>query len=397
MAIRKWAPWVVAPALLAMVAALLISIAGVGGSAPPVDGEADGALRRDAASYAADFGVSETEALRRLRLQDEIGSLDEKVAEGDSSTFGGLWIQHTPDYKVKVAFTENGSSKLSEYETSSDLSGDLEVVSVSASMETLLSAQNSAMGAAQRVSQATESDIIVSDNQVELYTLDSESLKRALSSAGETLPANVVVKQVAAFSSVDHGSEIHGGEEMVECTTGFSVEHSDGTQGISTAGHCARDQQVSGVSLHFEREADGGSYDVQWHTVDDEDGDDDHEFRNLVYDGTHHRLITSEKGRSQQSVGEYVCKYGRATRETCGNIASKNYLPDAPYGGNVWIRVHKEGVDLSKSGDSGAPWYRGNAAYGIHHGGAGADDKDAVYMAINYIDYLDLSVITDSD
>ena len=40
MAIRKWAPWVVVPALVALVAALLVSIAGVGGSAPTPAGAA---------------------------------------------------------------------------------------------------------------------------------------------------------------------------------------------------------------------------------------------------------------------------------------------------------------------------------------------------------------------
>ena len=122
-----------------------------------------------------------------------------------------------------------------------------------------------------------------------------------------------------------------------------------------------------------------------------------HEFVNRVYDGTYHRLITSAKSRSQQSVGEYVCKYGRATRRTCGNIASKNHQLYSPYGGNVWIKVHKDGVNLSSGGDSGSAWYGGNAAYGIHHGGAGDGALDAVYMAINYIDYLNLSVITSSD
>ena len=61
------------------------------------------------------------------------------------------------------------------------------------------------------------------------------------------------------------------------------------------------------------------------------------------------------------------------------------------------IKVHKDGVNLSSDGDSGALWYRGNAAYGIHHGGAGTGGRDTVYMAIGYIGYLDLRVITNSD
>ena len=41
------------------------------------DGQQSTALSRDAASYAADFDVTQEEALRRLRIQDEVGALDQ--------------------------------------------------------------------------------------------------------------------------------------------------------------------------------------------------------------------------------------------------------------------------------------------------------------------------------
>ena len=39
------------------------------------------------------------------------------------------------------------------------------------------------------------------------------------------------------------------------------------------------------------------------------------------------------------------------------------------------------------------PWFNGYTAHGIHHGGF--DSGDGLYMAINYIDILGLTVITD--
>ena len=69
---------------------------------------------------------------------------------------------------------------------------------VGVSVEALLAAQADAMAAAGRVSQATESDVILVDNRVELYTVDPEGLERALAEAGEVLPANVVVRGVSA-------------------------------------------------------------------------------------------------------------------------------------------------------------------------------------------------------
>ena len=116
---------------------------------------------------------------------------------------------------------------------------------------------------------------------------------------------------------------------------------------------------------------------------------------NSLYDGRSHRLVTSTRSRNQQSVGDYVCKYGKVTYYTCGNILTKHYQLGLPYGGNVWIRVHKDGVVMSLDGDRGAPWFNGYTAHGILHGGFYSGDW--LYMAINYIDILGLTVITDSD
>ena len=61
----------------------------------------------------------------------------------------------------------------------------------------------------------------------------------------------------------------------------------------------------------------------------------------------------------------------------------------------TFIRVHNEdGDDLADGGDSGGPWFRGNTAYGIMRSQA-PEGADGVYMAINYISDLDISVLTE--
>lgn len=96
-------------------------------------------------------------------------------------------------------------------------------------------------------------------------------------------------------------------------------------------------------------------------------------------------------------IGDFVCKYGITTGYTCGYISSKNYLgiglyPPAYY---TFIRVNNTGgfSDLSSGGDSGGPWFFSSTALGIHHGAPGDDPNDAVYMAINYVDGLGVSVV----
>ncbi len=170
-----------------------------------------------------------------------------------------------------------------------------------------------------------------------------------------------------------------------DCTSGFSVVNSSGVKGILTAAHCYDSMTFNGTDLPFQGSAFGGPCDVQWHTAPG------FNVRNLAYDGTNNRLILSSKHRDYQTLNEYVCKYGWASGYSCGNIIDKSFDPGGAMN-NTLIRVHNDdGVHLSEGGDSGGPWFSVNTAYGLHVGGIG---DDAYYMAINYIDYLGLSVLT---
>lgn len=73
-------------------------------------------------------------------------------------------------------------------------------------------------------------------------------------------------------------------------------------------------------------------------------------------------------------------------------ITSKNHKPHVPSNATAtFVRVSKPGTDLSLPGDSGAPWYSGNNAYGIHTDGMG---DDSAYMAIDYLSILGVTVLT---
>ena len=232
------------PALVALVAALLVSIAAVGGSSPISSGDA-----RDAQSYADDYGVSVSEAERRMGLQAEAGKLGAALTAGEAATFGGLWIVHTPQYAVKVAFTGDGEATLEGYVVSSALADVIDVVSVDTTLAALLAAQSGAKSAVTDTGVGAEYGVMVQENAVDVLTLDKEALERALDSAGAVLPTKARVKEVSALSAPVHDSELHGGEHLRGCTSGFGVEDSNGTQGITTAGHCPDVQSRSGTSL----------------------------------------------------------------------------------------------------------------------------------------------------
>ena len=89
---------------------------------------------------------------------------------------------------------------------------------------------------------------------------------------------------------------------------------------------------------------------------------------------------------------------GITTGYGCGYIIDKNYTKQAnscethPCSNYpTWIRVHRDGVDLSTGGDSGGPWFLSNTAYGIMS--AEFLGTDAIFMAINYVPSSNLGII----
>ena len=83
-----------------------------------------GPNRPDYYFYARSYCVSHDEAKRRLALQGEwttgatgqrIRKIMTEIQKNESSTFAGEWIQHTPEYGLAVAFTENAKATLAKY------------------------------------------------------------------------------------------------------------------------------------------------------------------------------------------------------------------------------------------------------------------------------------------
>ena len=83
-----------------------------------------GPNRPDYDFYARNYCVSHEEAKRRLAFQGEwtsgetaqrIHKIMTEIQKNESSTFAGEWIQHTPDYGLAVAFTENAKATLAKY------------------------------------------------------------------------------------------------------------------------------------------------------------------------------------------------------------------------------------------------------------------------------------------
>ncbi len=381
------------PALLvvALVAGLLFAGVNAQGGDETVDEK--NPLLYDAQAYASETGVSINEALRRLRLQDIVGELDAELAANEKETFAGLWIEHTPEFRVVAQFTYGGEEVIKPYlEQYPEIANIVEVRTAGVSLAELRQIQASVTASIRALDVPVDSGINVRENSVELYVAKANlgQLNEVLQE-GLRLPDKVSV--VAVEKLAEPAAEIYGGLPLSTCTSGFSVKKGwiFVTKGITTAGHCSDSQYYNGDSLPFQAENVGGPYDTQWHTAPG------YTVTNKIQwwsDGST-RDITAKKGWSNQVIGEYVCKYGKTTHYTCGTIIDKNFAPsyiEDPL--PSFIRVTSETTDLAEPGDSGSPWFLLNTAYGTTSGHI-EPGNDAIYMAVNYIESgLGVSVMT---
>jgi hypothetical protein len=98
---------------ICLVVILLAGCRGVGGG--PWTPTPSKVLRQDAEAYAKQFGITVEQAIERLQFQDGIGDLNDALRAKEADTFGGLWIENEPDYRVVVLFTRRGESTIRPY------------------------------------------------------------------------------------------------------------------------------------------------------------------------------------------------------------------------------------------------------------------------------------------
>ncbi len=358
------------------------------------------ALPEDARMYAAEYGVSGEEALRRLALQERVGDLRAALEANEAATFGDLEILHEPEFRVVAYFTRDGEQTIRRYVEGTPLETTVETRQVGATLAELEAAQDEA--ARYYVAQGVrfESGIDVGRNRVEIY-LPPRAQERLDSipqvQAARELPAPAA--EVAVEELAIPMEYMYGGRATDPCTSGFTVKAKTGNEGFVTAGHCdprgADDPnklKFEGRVMRFKKQNIRDTHDVQWHTSP-RPYDDRAWFLDRNGEGSTIREVNYVRGREHQQVGEYVCKAGKTTNHTCGQIIDRSYRPSYVGGADAtFIRVERGGSGhMLGPGDSGAPVFYGNTALGIAV--AGLDDPlDMIYMPINYVADSDLGI-----
>ncbi|MDP4505829.1 S1 family peptidase [Nonomuraea turcica] len=376
----------------------------------PDDGGLEDGLALDAESYAKDFGVTTEEARARLTAQNDYGRLVEEIEAAYPDTFAGSTLDHEGDFGLRVRFT---GDKVPERAAE---------IAEGAPAVTLEAGARYSIAEAEKIIESTGTTLdthgtvegVYYDSANEKFVLDmvgaatSVRSEEAVTAAlRATLPASLPEEirsadiQLTPQSAADGQ---RGGLPMTSCTSGFSVKNSAGIKGILTAGHCGNTQQYhyygssTWLSTSFRSQARTSTTDVQWHTRPS----------NVSYPRFHAsstsstRTLTGRVVRSGQN-GDYVCHRGKTTGYSCGTVSTITYRPTWSNACNgvtcsaTWIRVSGPSLKCYP-GDSGGPWFNSTNAYGIYKGqsssGTGtAGCNWAVYMAINYISNINVSLL----
>lgn len=355
----------------------------------------DQALTEDATQYAAMFGVTPDEALRRLKAQQDSVAATDAIAREFGDRLAGIAIEHAPDYRIVVLLT--GSEPVADrsaagvpivFKTGAKATHAQAVASMRKHLIDLHTELPSARGAG--YDQHTgEVVLLVTSADAQRYGSDAI---RARAEQVSGVPVRVVVNELNESNmSVVGGGYVSGdaGGRRYRCTTGFVVTNGE-TNAITTAAHCPDE-------LSYE-ERDGtrvtlpliGSWGAAYQDVQINGSPDSPEplFYSNRGAGTLRRLI-SWRNVASTRAGDFVCHYGESSGFSCAAVELTDYAPsDELCGGPcspTWVTVRGPGC---VPGDSGGPVFSGEIAFGIAKGiNRGSDGRCLFYYYMS-TDYL---------
>lgn len=164
--------------------------------ATPEPLDADEALMQDAALYAEGQGIPLEEAVIRLRLQETIGPLGATLEANEAETFAGLWLQHEPEFRLVLAFTENGEETARPYIEGQPYANYVELRTHPHTFAELVAAQEATMATAAELGLANNSWIDVITNRVIFETGNPDLFRQAIEENGQTIPEVVELIEI---------------------------------------------------------------------------------------------------------------------------------------------------------------------------------------------------------
>lgn len=216
--------------------------------------------------YARTYRVSVDEAEWRLSKLRYIGEMGNRIETASPGTFAGIWIEHTPAFRVVVRFVGDPKAQLAKY------TQDPLFVPETAprSLEVQIAAQTDIADRLAKAGIDFTSDIDLKKSEINLYVQDPAAVLRQFAVVFRVSPFIRVYKGSGSIdlTEISGGARLKGATvDIPNCTTGLNVFDSNRELGITTAGHCndAMTYVSTRTKLDFQSESSIGSYDIQWH------------------------------------------------------------------------------------------------------------------------------------
>lgn len=358
------------------------------------------ALAQDAAQYASAKGVSLTEAMRRLRAQEDSVAATDSIQNAYRHRLAGISIEHMPDFRIVVLLTGSepvpgrtifagGMYVPVEFRTGGGATRDEIIAAIrehQAEIKTALPVRG--MGVDQRTGELV---LMVSAEAADRHGLQ---LLEAKLEALAGVPARIrVVDRPDVNSAIEGGARLEGVDpangKRYACTTGFVV--TDGARtGIVTAAHCPDslvylDPEGERIKLDFEGQWGWSYQDVQLHVTERAQ-------QPLFYPDTRKSMVrplTGWRARTSTRAGEAICRRGETSGYSCSEVEYTDYAPPGDLCGGpcdpVWVSVKGPSC---RGGDSGGPIFSGTIAFGIVKGGNYSRDGSCNFYYYMSTDYL---------
>jgi len=165
-------------------------------SLPTIDpGSVSEAILKEAEDLASESGISTDEALRRILMMEASGELNAMLEAKEAETFAGMWLLHQPEFKVVVAFTQNGERTLQPYVQNTILAGFTEVREAEVSQAELIRIERETNQLVNQLGLSLVAITLVNiqENQVEVHIPDRSLLDNKLATSQLVLPDHVMV------------------------------------------------------------------------------------------------------------------------------------------------------------------------------------------------------------
>lgn len=334
------------------------------------------ALAQDAALYSAQFGVTPSEALRRLKAQEASVAATDAIAREFAGRLAGISIEHRPEYRIVVLLT--GTEPVAErsaagvpivFRTGATAT---RAEAVAAMRRHLIDIRTDLPGARGAGYDQRTGEVVLLVTPAEAHAPGLDAI-RTRAEALSGVPVRVVVNPLLESNmAVVGGARVEGvntqTNRLNRCTTAFVVTNGE-VNAITTAAHCP-DQLVyddGGSSLTLPMIGSwGAAYrDVQLNGSADAP---DPYFYSDEANGSL-RQVETWRNVASTRAGDFVCHYGSSSGYSCSTVELTDYAPPGELCGGpcspTWVTVKGPSC---VPGDSGGPVFVGDVAFGIAKG-----------------------------